>query len=90
MDRAVLAAYGWSDLPVPAYGTADPEAQRAFDEEVIDRLFALNAERAAEEKAAADQAAKAAAEAQLTEKITAKKARPKKPKPDDGTQGSLF
>jgi hypothetical protein len=85
MDRAVLAAYGWQDIPVPAYGTADPEAQRAFDDEVIDRLYALNAKRAAEEAQAAEQATKADAEAQLAGKITAtpKKARAKKPRPDD-------
>jgi hypothetical protein len=40
-------------LAVPAYGTADPEVQQAFEDEVIDRLFVLNAERAAEEAAAA-------------------------------------
>lgn len=53
MDRAVLAAYGWDDIPVPPYGTADPDAQQAFEDEVIDRLFVLNAARAAEEQAAA-------------------------------------
>jgi hypothetical protein len=54
MDRAVLAAYGWKDIPVPAYGThATPEekkAMQAFSEEVIDRLFVLNAERAEAEE----------------------------------------
>jgi hypothetical protein len=54
MDRAVLDAYGWTDLEVPPYGTpvtADGErAAKRFEDEVIDRLFALNAERAAEEK----------------------------------------
>jgi hypothetical protein len=55
MDRAVLAAYGWSDIEPPPY--TDPvtedekRAQEAFEDEVIDRLFALNAERAAEERA---------------------------------------
>ncbi len=53
MDRAVLAAYGWDDIPVPPYGTADPDEQQAFEDEVIDRLFVLNAARAAEEQAAA-------------------------------------
>ena len=52
LDRAVLAAYGWSDIPVPPYCPAT-EADRAavalFEDTVIDRLFALNAERAAEE-----------------------------------------
>jgi hypothetical protein len=54
MDRAVLSAYGWSEIPVPPYETPkeDP-ALEAFQDEVIDRLFALNALRAAEEKKAA-------------------------------------
>jgi hypothetical protein len=54
MDRAVLDAYGWGDLKVPAYGTpTTAEERRAaerFEDEVIDRLFALNAERAEEER----------------------------------------
>ena len=54
MDRAVLAAYGWSDIPVPPYGTpvtdAEKKALEAFEDEVIDRLFALNAKRAEEER----------------------------------------
>lgn len=53
LDRAVLAAYGWSDIPVPPYCPAT-DAERAavalFEDAVIDRLFALNAERAAEER----------------------------------------
>ena len=53
MDRAVLAAYGWSDIPVPPYcplNDADREALQAFEDEVIDRLYVLNATRAQEEK----------------------------------------
>jgi hypothetical protein len=53
MDRAVLEAYGWDDLPAPPYCTATPTEQRAleaFNDEVIDRLFVLNAERAEEER----------------------------------------
>jgi N-6 DNA Methylase len=54
MDRAVLAAYGWSDIEPPPFTepvTEDEKRVReAFDDEVIDRLFALNAERAAEER----------------------------------------
>jgi hypothetical protein len=46
MDRAVLAAYGWSDIAVPPY--SDP-ISRAFEDEIIDRLLELNVERAAEE-----------------------------------------
>ncbi|WP_437671206.1 Eco57I restriction-modification methylase domain-containing protein [Sorangium sp. So ce131] len=53
MDRAVLDAYGWSDLPVPPYcPTTDADKQKLerFGDEVIDRLFVLNAQRAEEEK----------------------------------------
>jgi hypothetical protein len=54
MDRAVLAAYGWSDIEVPSYTTPETDAERrardAFEDEVIDRLFVLNAERAEEER----------------------------------------
>lgn len=59
LDRAVLAAYGWSDIPVPPYcpprptDRADQAAVAAFEDAIIDRLFALNAERASEEAAAA-------------------------------------
>jgi hypothetical protein len=47
MDRAVLDAYGWSDIPVPPYLDLHPEA---IEDEVLDRLFLLNAQRAEEEK----------------------------------------
>ncbi|TKC95800.1 DNA methyltransferase [Polyangium fumosum] len=53
MDRAVLAAYGWSDIPVPPFcprTAEDREAIQAFEDEVIDRLYVLNAERAREEQ----------------------------------------
>ena len=59
IDAAVLDAYGWSDL-LPllrmAHGNTPPaadqsreDARRAFDEAVLERLVALNTERAAEE-----------------------------------------
>lgn len=52
LDRAVLAAYGWSDIAVPPFCPAT-DADRAtvalFEDTIIDRLFALNAERAAAE-----------------------------------------
>jgi hypothetical protein len=63
LDRAVLAAYGWSDIPVPPYCPPRPAdhagkaAVSLFEDTIIDRLFALNAERAAEEAAAAGRAA---------------------------------
>jgi hypothetical protein len=53
MDRAVLAAYGWSDVPVPPFCPLtddDREALQRFEDEVIDRLYVLNAERAREEQ----------------------------------------
>lgn len=54
MDRAVLAAYGWGDIAVPPFTDPVTEeekaARQAFEDEVLDRLFALNAERAAEER----------------------------------------
>jgi hypothetical protein len=55
MDRAVLDAYGWHTIPVPPYcprTDEDRASVQAFEDEVIDRLFVLNAERAAAEKAA--------------------------------------
>ena len=53
MDREVLKAYGWDDIAVPPYCPKTPDdTQRlkAFEDEVIDRLFVLNAKRAEEEK----------------------------------------
>jgi len=53
MDRAVLAAYGWGDIAVPPYcplTDEDKDALQAFEDEVIDRLYVLNAERAREEQ----------------------------------------
>ena len=53
MDRAVLDAYGWTDIAVPPFcpkTDADRAALQAFEDEVIDRLYVLNAERAAEEQ----------------------------------------
>jgi hypothetical protein len=53
MDRAALAAYDWSDIDVPPFcptSDQDREAIQAFEDEVIDRLYVLNAERAREEQ----------------------------------------
>ncbi|MCA9700011.1 MAG: hypothetical protein KC431_20975, partial [Myxococcales bacterium] len=47
-----LDAYGWTDLEVPPYcpkTQAERDAHKAFEDEVIDRLYVLNAERAREE-----------------------------------------
>jgi len=57
LDRAVFAAYGWNDLAAALVGkpgatTPWPEKlaeQAAAEEELLSRLVALNAERAAEE-----------------------------------------
>jgi hypothetical protein len=76
LDRAVLAAYAWPDIPVPAYESpttpASRVAQESFEDEIIDRLFALNATRAEKEqlqgsgKAATSPAKKAARKPQKT------------------------
>jgi hypothetical protein len=54
MDRAVLSAYGWSDIKVPPFQDPTTEAAEkaleSFKDEIIDRLFALNAQRAEEER----------------------------------------
>ncbi|HBH7896602.1 TPA: hypothetical protein KDX51_001456 [Vibrio parahaemolyticus] len=53
MDRAVLDAYGWTEIEVPPYCPQSLEEQakvEAFKDEVIDRLYVLNAKRAEEEK----------------------------------------
>jgi hypothetical protein len=54
LDRVVLTAYGWDDIEVPAYTTPTPDAEREvlehFEDEVIDRLFILNAERSTKER----------------------------------------
>jgi len=53
LDRAVLDAYGWTDIDVPPFCplNADDElALEQFKDTVIDRLYVLNAERAREEE----------------------------------------
>jgi hypothetical protein len=100
MDRAVLAAYGWSDIVVPPFcptSDDDHETIQAFEDEVIDRLYVLNAERAREEqrlglggkraRAVSEDAAEADDDAP-TEAPKAKKAAARKP-PAAG-QGKLF
>ena len=50
LDRAILETYGWSDVEVPPYTTPQTPKERnaleAFEDTVLDRLFALNAIRA--------------------------------------------
>lgn len=56
LDRDVIAAYGWHDIVVPPYcprTDTDRIAVARFEDAVIDRLFALNADRAAAEAKAA-------------------------------------
>jgi hypothetical protein len=86
MDRAVLDAYGWTDLAVPPFCPKSPEEERAleaFQGAVIDRLFVLNAERAAEEKRLG------AAKVPKGKKAAPKKA-PKKARPAKVPQAELF
>ena len=53
LDRAVLEVYGWSEIEAPPYTTPQTPAERcafkAFEDAVLDRLFALNASRATKE-----------------------------------------
>ncbi|RYG18018.1 hypothetical protein EON82_23140 [bacterium] len=53
LDAAVLAAYGWSDIAVPPFCVASAADRRAldlFESQVLARLVALNAARAAAER----------------------------------------
>jgi hypothetical protein len=54
VDRAVLDAYGWHEIEVPPYGTPitadERRALERFEDEVLNRLFALNHERAEDER----------------------------------------
>jgi hypothetical protein len=54
LDRVVLAAYGWQDIvPAPFRDPLTEEEWRlkeVFEDEVIDRLFALNLQRANDER----------------------------------------
>ena len=53
MDRAVLKAYGWADIDVPPYcpmNAEEEDAVQKFNDDIIDHLYMLNAERAAEEE----------------------------------------
>lgn len=76
MDRAVLDAYGWTDIPTSSEFVLDDEVEREHGasrrkrpyryrwpddvhDEVLARLLALNAERAAEERRSGSAAAKA-------------------------------
>jgi hypothetical protein len=91
LDAAVLREYGWSDIPVPPFciaTEADKKALEAFENEVIDRLFALNAKRAEEERVLGEgKPAKGKAGGKKAGGETATR----KGKPEGGGgQGSLF
>lgn len=104
MDRAVLDAYGWHDVVVPPFCPRTPEETAAlarFEDEVIDRLFALNSERAAEEARAGLSTTKPAAAAKKPAKKPAKAdiddaaappgaKKPRKKRGADDDQGSLL
>ncbi|RKG97707.1 hypothetical protein D7X32_31795 [Corallococcus carmarthensis] len=49
VDQAVLDAYGWDDIHAPPYCGATASQLEAFEDEVLDRLFDLNEQRAYEE-----------------------------------------
>lgn len=96
MDRAVLDAYGWADLEVPPYcpkSDAERAALQAFEDEVIDRLYVLNAERALEEQRLSGAVAKSTAVVNVpADKPTANGTRKKKrtSKKPAKAQGKLF
>lgn len=56
LDRAVLQAYGFENIEVPPYTTPLDDAERtardAFEDQIIEALFRLNADRAAAESLA--------------------------------------
>ncbi len=85
LDRAVLQAYGWDDIEVPPYTTPRTPAERltfeTFEDAVLDRLFALNAERAAEEAIQGLRSKKSPSKptTPTSDPTTATKPRPKKP-----------
>jgi len=106
LDRAVLRSYpslsgsasasGWSDIAVPPFciaTAADKAALSAFEDEVIDRLFVLNEQRAKEEAkqlaASGPSKPKKGAKSGPSKSPAAKKGSKKSPGEDSG-QGSLF
>jgi hypothetical protein len=87
MDRAVLAAYGWTDIEVPTFeATEDDPTRQRFEDEVLDRLFALNAERAEKERILGSAAKKPAA-AKNAKKPAANKRVKKEPEDQGGLPG---
>jgi len=89
LDRAVLEAYGWSDIEAPPFETpVTEEAKRkleSFEDEIIDRLFVLNAQRAEEERRLG---LAAASGVKGGKKVAA--AKKKKGSPGHEGQGGLF
>ncbi|MDQ3264468.1 MAG: N-6 DNA methylase [Myxococcota bacterium] len=77
LDRAVLEGYGWSDIEIPAFTEpATPSEESAlelFEDEILDRLQTLNAERAAKQTllgASKAKAAKKTSRAKSTQQLT--------------------
>jgi hypothetical protein len=81
MDRAVLDAYGWSDIEVPPFATPTTVDEKAaferFSDAVIDRLFALNTVRAATEAESAPRIAAKRAAKPLRRRPALKVAKPR-------------
>jgi hypothetical protein len=98
MDRAVLDAYGWKDIEVPPFcpsSDAERAAVQAFEDEVIDRLYVLNAERAREEQRLGTAAAKASTKTAASDELEPKadaapKKKPSVTKKAAKEQGKLF
>lgn len=89
MDRAVLDAYGWSDIEVPPFcpkTDADRAALQEFEDEVIDRLYVLNAERAKEEERLGLRKKKSAKRKAKTKSVSRRRSKPS----ESDEQGELF
>ena len=88
MDRAVLDAYGWSEVPPFCPKTdADRAALQEFEDEVIDRLYVLNAERAKEEERLGLRKKKGSKKRRSKKKAVS---RSRKGSSDGDEQGTLF
>ncbi|MCG8556098.1 MAG: N-6 DNA methylase [Proteobacteria bacterium] len=94
MDRAVLGAYGWPDIEVPPFcpkTDEDRAALQEFEDEVIDRLYVLNAERAREEERLGARKKKGSKRSKGNSRRSGKKkASSEDAAAADDTQGELF
>jgi hypothetical protein len=92
MERAVLSAYGWGDIAVPPYCARTDEdwsAFQEFEDEVIDRLYVLNAERVRKEELLG-LATRGKTAGKNRAKKTGKAATATAPKSSRSNQGDLF